>query len=377
MARRRQLARATTAQIAALTPYLGEPVINKDTGTEKGRLHIGDGATAAGKPVAFKSEVDALATAFSGHTHVPADVTDLAEYIRDTMATALVAGANISLTPNDGADTITIAAAGGSAGTTNIAAPVNLGLTASAASGALTVTLTTAAGAVPSGADKVVLPFRAASAGSGAMTAAEVTSGLSLVLSSGSTLGVQSGNAGAAVWIGAFLESGGGVTLAAVNCLDEAGGVVNLLPLGQMRIASAVAEGGAGAADSAHVFYASALVDNRPFLPLARLVWNAALTPGTWTAPSVIELVMPGMAMPGDILRRVRKVMSAHQTITATVPNDDTTPLIGEGTEIVAVAITPLSTANVFDVAFCGEGALSASGWWIASAHLNSNASLA
>lgn len=37
---------------------------------------------------------------------------DLAEGVRDTMATALVAGTGITITPNDGADTITIAASG-------------------------------------------------------------------------------------------------------------------------------------------------------------------------------------------------------------------------------------------------------------------------
>lgn len=36
----------------------------------------------------------------------------LAEFIRDTMGTALTAGSNISITPNDGADTITIAVTG-------------------------------------------------------------------------------------------------------------------------------------------------------------------------------------------------------------------------------------------------------------------------
>lgn len=42
-----------------------------------------------------------------------ADIGDLAETIRDTMAAALTAGANVIITPNDGADTITISATGG------------------------------------------------------------------------------------------------------------------------------------------------------------------------------------------------------------------------------------------------------------------------
>lgn len=50
------------------------------------------------------------------HSHVTGDVTDLAEFIRDTIATALVAGSNMTITVNDGSDTITLvanAAAGG------------------------------------------------------------------------------------------------------------------------------------------------------------------------------------------------------------------------------------------------------------------------
>jgi len=40
----------------------------------------------------------------------------LAEAVRDIIAAALVAGANVTITPNDGADTITIAATGGGGG---------------------------------------------------------------------------------------------------------------------------------------------------------------------------------------------------------------------------------------------------------------------
>jgi uncharacterized Zn ribbon protein len=52
---------------------------------------------------------DATYAALS-HTHTAANVTDFAEVVRDTMGTALVAGSNITITPNDVGDTITIAA---------------------------------------------------------------------------------------------------------------------------------------------------------------------------------------------------------------------------------------------------------------------------
>jgi hypothetical protein len=50
-------------------------------------------------------------------------LTAEAERVRDTMGTALVAGTGITVTPNDGADTITIAAtiAAGSIGPTELA----------------------------------------------------------------------------------------------------------------------------------------------------------------------------------------------------------------------------------------------------------------
>jgi hypothetical protein len=44
------------------------------------------------------------------------DTSAAPELIRDTVGTALVAGSNVTITPNDGADTITIAASGGGGG---------------------------------------------------------------------------------------------------------------------------------------------------------------------------------------------------------------------------------------------------------------------
>src|SRR5687768_7935789 len=46
------------------------------------------------------------------HAHTTGDITDLAEYIRDTIGTARLEGANIDLTVNDAGDTITVAVTG-------------------------------------------------------------------------------------------------------------------------------------------------------------------------------------------------------------------------------------------------------------------------
>jgi Cu/Ag efflux protein CusF len=50
------------------------------------------------------------------HAHTATDVTDFAETVRDTIGTALVAGPNVTITPDDVNNTITISASGGSAG---------------------------------------------------------------------------------------------------------------------------------------------------------------------------------------------------------------------------------------------------------------------
>lgn len=54
----------------------------------------------------------AIGAAASSHAHVAADVTDFAEAVDDRVAALLVAGSNITLSYNDGAGTLTIAAAG-------------------------------------------------------------------------------------------------------------------------------------------------------------------------------------------------------------------------------------------------------------------------
>lgn len=80
-----------------------------------GKMEWGAGSASARDTNLYRSAADTLKTddnlVVGGTLTIGADTVQ--EVIRDTMATALVAGTNVTITPNDGADTITIAAAGG------------------------------------------------------------------------------------------------------------------------------------------------------------------------------------------------------------------------------------------------------------------------
>jgi hypothetical protein len=72
-----------------------------DAAAGRTALGLGDAAT--------KNVGTTAGSVMAGDTTIPAAYTD--EQVRDVIGTALVAGSNVTITPNDGADTITIAAA--------------------------------------------------------------------------------------------------------------------------------------------------------------------------------------------------------------------------------------------------------------------------
>lgn len=230
-------------------------------------------------------------------------------------------------------------------------------LVASVGSSALTVAIKTLAGADPSVTDPVRVVFRSATAATGDYTILDVTAATSLVISSGSTMGTANSTA-FRLWIVGFNDAGT-FRIGAVNCLSG----VNILPLSAWGVASSTAEGGAGAADSAQVFYTGTAVTSKAYSVLGYASYETGLaTAGTWSAvPTRLQLFGSGVPLPGTVVQTARTDTGAVATGTTIIPLDDTIPQITEGDEYMTRAITPTSAANVMAIDAQGVFANSAS----------------
>ena len=160
--------------------------------------------------------------------------------------------------------------------------PKNLGLSITANSGthALTIAMKQADGSSdPSAAGPVVIPMRSSTLTSGAWAFRVVTSALSLVISSGSTLGacpVASVISGIYVYV---IDNAGALELA-----------VSYKYFGQEGIVSTTAEGGAGGADTGTTMYSTTARSNVAFA-LIGFFKIAEATPGAWdTAPVSVQV---------------------------------------------------------------------------------------
>jgi hypothetical protein len=142
-------------------------------------------------------------------------------------------------------------------------------ITASVASSAMTVTL-----------NPTVLDFRSTPLTSGTVNTRTVSAAISVVVSSGSTLGTVSATQSRIVVLA--LDNAGTIELAVVNI---SGGT----NLDETTLISTTAEGGAGAADSANVVYSTTARTSLPFRVVGYIESTQA-TAGTWaTAPSTIQ----------------------------------------------------------------------------------------
>lgn len=142
-------------------------------------------------------------------------------------------------------------------------------VTASVATNALTITL-----------NPTTLDFRSNTLGSGTVTTVSNAAAISVVVSSGSTLGTA--NAIASRLAVLAINNAGTMELAVVNV---AGSVL----LDDATLISTTAEGGAGAADSANVIYSTTARASVAFR-IVGYIESTQATAGTWaTAPSVIQ----------------------------------------------------------------------------------------
>lgn len=154
----------------------------------------------------------------------------------------------------------------------------NLSIACSVAANALTIALKDAGGSDCSGTSKAQISFRNSTAGTGTYTLRSVSAALSVVISSGSTLGHRSGvDEYIYVWA---IDNSGTVELAVTSSPARYDGG---------SILSTTAEGGAGAADSRSVIYSTTARANVPARLIARIKSNQA-TAGTWAStPSEIS----------------------------------------------------------------------------------------
>ena len=185
---------------------------------------------------------------------------------------------------------------------------LNLGIAATVGASALTIAIKDATGADATGGTPVKIGFRNLTITNGTFNERSITAALSLVISSGSTLGhLDATTAPIYVYL---IDNAGTLELAASATLFKEGGLI-----------STTTEGGAGGADIYTVVYSTTGRTDVPFRVVGKLV-STQTTAGTWAAiPDSIELLHFAK---GSLLSEAdsqRKVITASIEYAAGVPS--------------------------------------------------------
>lgn len=146
----------------------------------------------------------------------------------------------------------------------------NISLTSSVAANALTIAVKDRNGSDPSSTSPVKASMRSSTLTSGTWNTRSLTSALSLVVSSGSTLGQTSAKPWT-LWI-YLIDNAGTLELAISGSLYN-----------ENQLISTTAEGGAGASDSVSTIYSTTARSNVPMRLIGKLV-NTQTTAGTWAS---------------------------------------------------------------------------------------------
>lgn len=211
---------------------------------------------------------------------------------------------------------------------------------------ALTMSIKTKAGTDPSATDPVLILFRNVGETLGDYTTISLTAATSFTISSGSTLGSSNNTAFKIWWVG-FNDSGT-LRLGVVNTVNGS----SISPLPQFSIASSIAEGGAGGADSSQVFYTGSAVTSKAYTILGYSTYETGLaTAGSYNAiPSRTQLFGIGVTLPAQLVKSVTTSLGTVATGTTTIPADNTIPQITEGDLYLTRPITPSSTTSILEI---------------------------
>ena len=207
------------------------------------------------------------------------------------------------------------------------AALYNLSLVPTVATNALTMTVKSGDGATDLAVDNAgTVGQRSATATSGTSNIRNITANISLVISSGSTLGHVSATPAYIYWY--LIDNAGAQELAASS-----------KDFGMFGIVSTTAEGGVGAADSATVMYSGTARSNVPYRFIGRTT-DSQTAAGTWAAvPTLVELRAAGIPTTTGVDRIEGKL-----TFTSGMPVP-----VADVSNVTTIYFTPYR-GNVFSV---------------------------
>ena len=225
----------------------------------------------------------------------------------------------------------------------------------SIAANALTAAVKTLAGTDPTATDPVFAVFRDPTLTTGGYYVRSITAALSVVASSGSTLGTVSAQASRIRAV--VMDDGGTVVLGLYNPWNSAG--YSLVGLNEGAVYSSTAEGGAGAADQPQVIYTTAAKTSKAIREVSYMDSTQA-TAGTW-ATALTNKVQITASTPktGAVLQIRHGLDSGMMTGSTTLPFDNTIPQNTEGDQYFSQAITPVAAANLLQIEHLGNYASS------------------
>jgi hypothetical protein len=256
-------------------------------------------------------------------------------------STVIVATGSTTVAYNTGVFTITTPE--------NAFGNANVGIIVSRVSNALTFYLQTRSLATPTAANPAQIPFRSTPVTTGSYDLVNVTSGLSLVISSGSSVGIPANHRGR-IYIGA-VNNAGTVELTAHNPLTvqvATRSSYSLWKPNESVLQDTTAEGGAGGADSAGVLYSASARSQLPYRMLGYFDILMGGSAGTYSSdPTAIQVWGPGIPRTGELIQRVATITDSLMTGTTAIPQDNTVPQQAEGDRYLSATITATNAANL------------------------------